>query len=406
MSATVLIVDDEDPARKVIGLMLQDWGYEVREAATVRGAHASLDRGEADIAILDIELPDGHGGELLEQIHREQPSMPVIIVTGYGDIKKAVKAMKLGAQDFIEKPVDAALLKQAVDNAAQNVALHRELEHLRQSRAVPANWVVGETPVLKRIYNDLTRVAPSQSIILLTGDSGTGKEVLAAAVHNMSPRADKPYIPVNCANFTDSLLETELFGYEAGAFTGAQNKKKEGLFVTADGGTLFLDEISTMRLELQARLLRVLENRTIRRVGGTSEIKIDVRIVAATNRDLEEMVQAGTFRGDLYHRLNVVALRLPPLRERLDDIPALVGHFIEKFNREMGRSVRGVGPYVLDALKRYPWPGNIRQLRNAIERAMLFTDGDTLDLGHFDPDIAAHYTLPALPQEVRPPVAV
>jgi transcriptional regulator with PAS, ATPase and Fis domain len=223
--------------------------------------------------------------------------------------------------------------------------------------------------------------------VLLTGESGTGKEVLAAAIHKMSPRADRPWVPANCANFSDTLLESELFGYEAGAFTGA-TKRKEGLFVTANGGTLFLDEISAMKPELQARLLRVLEDRSIRRLGGATETRVDVRIVAATNRDLPEMVRAGAFREDLYHRLNVVELRLPPLRERKDDLPALVGYFIQKYNREMGRNVQGVGPLVVEALKAYDWPGNIRQLRNALERAMLFADDNVLEIGHFAPDIA------------------
>jgi len=240
---------------------------------------------------------------------------------------------------------------------------------------------------MKRLSSDLARVAPSQATLLITGESGTGKDMLAATIHKMSPRANRPYIPVNCANFTDTLLESELFGHEQGAFTGAI-KRKDGLFVTADGGTLFLDEISTMKTELQAHILRALEDRSIRRLGGNSETKVDVRILTATNRNLPEMVKAGTFREDLYHRLNVVELRLPPLRERLEDIPALVGYLIQKYNREMGRSVQGVGPYVLDALKAHDWPGNIRQLRNAIERAMLFADGDTLEIGCFAPDIA------------------
>jgi transcriptional regulator with PAS, ATPase and Fis domain len=224
--------------------------------------------------------------------------------------------------------------------------------------------------------------------VLITGESGTGKDVIAGALHQMSPRCDKPWVPVNAANFTESLLESELFGYEAGAFTGA-TKRKEGLFVTANGGTLFFDEISTMRPELQAKLLRVLEDRSIRRLGGTTETRVDVRILAATNEYLPDRVAAGTFREDLYHRLNVVELRLPPLRERTDDIPALVGFFIQKYNREMGRSVQGVGPGVLDTLRAHRWPGNIRQLRNAIERAMLFCDGETLELGHFSPDISS-----------------
>ncbi len=298
----------------------------------------------------------------------------------------AVEAMKSGARDFIQKPVDMTRLLHSVHKAAEAVALLRELAHLRDAR-LPTNWIIGETPAMKRLASDLARVAPSNVTVLLTGESGTGKEVLAAALHKMSPRADRPWVPANCANFSDTLLESELFGYEAGAFTGA-TKRKEGLFVTANGGTLFLDEISAMKPELQARLLRVLEDRSIRRLGGTTETRVDVRIVAASNRDLPEMVRAGAFREDLYHRLNVVELRLPPLRERKDDIPALVGYFIQKYNRELGRNVVGVGPLVVEALKAYDWPGNIRQLRNALERAMLFADGDLLEIGNFAPDLA------------------
>ena len=387
MMATILLVDDEEPALSFMAAMLRDAGYEVREAQKLQAAHAIIDRGEADIVVLDVQLPDGYGPDLLERLHREQPGMPVIMVTGYGDIEMAVEAMKLGAQDFIQKPIDFNRLRGAVEKAAEAVALHRELTHLRNSRMPFDAWVVGETPLMKRLSSDLARVAPSQATLLITGESGTGKDMLAATIHKMSPRANRPYIPVNCANFTDTLLESELFGHEQGAFTGAI-KRKDGLFVTADGGTLFLDEISTMKTELQAHILRALEDRSIRRLGGNSETKVDVRILTATNRNLPEMVKAGTFREDLYHRLNVVELRLPPLRERLEDIPALVGYLIQKYNREMGRSVQGVGPYVLDALKAHDWPGNIRQLRNAIERAMLFADGDTLEIGCFAPDIA------------------
>ncbi len=387
MTATILLVDDDETALSFMAPLLRDAGYEVREATTLASAHQTLDRGEADLVVLDVQLPDGYGPNLLERLSREQPGMPVIMVTGFGDIEMAVEAMKLGARDFIQKPVDMARLRQAVDKAAESVALHRELAHLRRSRHPTDSWIIGDTPAMKRLENMLARVAPSNATVLLTGASGTGKEVLAAAIHKMSPRASRPWIPVNCANFSDTLLESELFGYEAGAFTGA-TKKKDGLFVTADGGTLFLDEISTMKPELQAKLLRVLEDRSIRRVGGSVETKVDVRILAATNRDLAEMVKTGAFREDLFHRLNVVEIRLPPLRERLEDIPALVGYFIQKYNREMGRTVTGVGPYVMDALKAYDWPGNIRQLRNAIERAMVFAEGDTLEIGHFAPDIA------------------
>ena len=386
MSATILLVEDDDTARSFMAPLLRDGGYEVHEAATLKGAHAIVDRGQADIVVLDVQLPDGYGPSLLERLSREQPGVQVIVVTGYGDIDMAVEAMKSGARDFIQKPVDMTRLLKAVGKAAEIVALTRELAHLRSAQMSGDAWIVGETPAMKRLAHDLARAAPSRAAILLTGESGTGKDVLANAIHKMSPRAGKPWIPVNCANFSDTLLESELFGYEAGAFTGA-SKRKEGLFVTASGGTLFLDEISTMRPELQAKLLRVIEDRSIRRLGGTTETKVDVRIVAASNRNLPDLVKAGAFREDLYHRLNVVELKLPPLRERKDDLPALVGFFIERYNLEMGRSVQGVGPYVMDTLKAYDWPGNIRQLRNAIERAMLFADGDNLELAHFAGDI-------------------
>ena len=386
MSATILLVDDEETALSFMSPLLHDAGYEVVTATTLKAAQQAVDRGQADIIVLDVQLPDGYGPTLLERINREQPSLPVIVVTGYGDIDMAVEAMKLGAHDFIQKPVDMARLLQAVEKAAESVALYRELTLLRNVRQSDRAWIFGETAAMKRLENAIARVAPVSTTVLIIGESGTGKEGLAAMIHRLSPRTGKAWVPVNCANFSDTLLESELFGYEAGAFTGA-TKKKDGLFMVADGGTLFLDEISAMKLELQAKLLRVLEDQAIRRLGGHSETKVDVRIVAATNRDLAEMVKDGSFREDLFHRLNVVALRLPPLRERREDVPALVGYFIQKYNQEMGHNVQGVGPRVLEALEAYAWPGNIRQLRNAIERAMLFTDGDTLELGHFSPDI-------------------
>jgi len=390
MTATVLLVEDDETARSFLVPMLRDDGYEVREAATLAAAHQAVDRDEADIIVLDVELPDGYGPSLLDRVSRERPGMPVIVVTGYGDIGMAVEAMKAGAVDFLPKPVDVARLKQSLGKAAESVALVRELNHLRQMRNPLEAWVQGETAAMRKLVYDLGRVAPSKASVLITGENGTGKEVFAGAIHKMSPRADKPWVKINCANFTETLLDSELFGYEAGAFTGA-TKRHEGLFVTANGGTMFLDEISTMRPELQAKLLRVLEEQAIRRLGGSTENKVDVRIIAASNRNLPELVKRGEFREDLYHRLNVVELHLPPLRERKDDIPALVGFFIQKYDREMGANVQGVGPLVLEALKAYDWPGNIRQLRNAIEHAMLFVDGDTLELGHFPANIVGSF---------------
>ena len=393
MTATILLVEDDANARSFMAPVLKADGYEVREAETLAAAHRALDRSEADIVVLDVELPDGYGPSLLDRISREMPGMPVIVVTGFGNIEMAVEAMKAGARDFIQKPIEMARLRGAVAKAAETVDLMRELNHLRVSRSPIDEWVLGETPVMKRIANDLSRVAPTAATVLITGESGTGKEVIAGAVHKLSPRGPKAWVAVNCANFTETLLDSELFGYEAGSFTSA-TKRKDGLFVTASGSTLFLDEISTMRPELQAKLLRVLEDRSVRRIGGSTEQKVDVRIVAASNRSLPDMVKAQTFREDLYHRLNVVEINLPPLRERKDDLPALVGFFIRKYNREMGRSVQGVGPHVMDALRAYDWPGNIRQLRNSVERAMVFCDGDTLEIGHFGPDIMGVFDIP------------
>jgi DNA-binding NtrC family response regulator len=382
VNASILVVDDDETTQSFLAPLLRDNGYDVRSALTLKAANESINRGEADIVVLDVQLPDGYGPSLLERIQTENLRLPVVMLTGYGDIETAVETMKLGATDFITKPVDMAKLRPAVDKAAEQVALLRELTHLRNARLPQDAWVFGDTPVMKKLLEDMARVAPSNATVLLTGESGTGKEVMAGMLHKMSKRAAKPYIPVNCANFSDTLLESELFGYEAGAFTGAA-KKKDGLIVTADAGTLFLDEISTMKYDLQAKMLRVLEERSIRRLGGNTETKVDVRIVAATNRDLTEMVGKGEFREDLFHRLHVVEFRLPPLRDRAEDIPTLAGFFVQKYNREMGRNVQGVSATALEALKAYRWPGNIRQLRNAVERAMLFADGDLLEIGHF-----------------------
>ena len=386
MKATVLIVEDEANAREFLGGLLRESGYDVREAATVAEADKCIARGEADIILLDVQLPDGYGPDLLVRLHRDMPHLPVIMITGYGDIEMAVQAMSSGAHDFLTKPVKMKRLTQSLDRALESLAMRRELEYVRGRRDPLQSYVFGETVPMKKLMNEMTVVAPSNATVLLTGESGTGKEVMANTLHQISKRAKGPLRVVNCANFTDTLLESELFGYEAGAFTGA-TKKKDGLFLQADGGTLFLDEISTMKPELQAKILRVLEERAVRRLGGTSEIKVDVRIVAATNRDLADMVSAGQFREDLYHRLNVVQMRLPALRDRSEDIPSLVGFFIKHFNAEMGKRITGAEADAIAMLRAYHWPGNIRQLRNAVERAMLFAEGDELEAGNFPPEI-------------------
>jgi transcriptional regulator with PAS, ATPase and Fis domain len=272
-----------------------------------------------------------------------------------------------------------------VERAREIVALRRELDLLRRSSTGDLEWIVGETPTMQRILREAERAAAAASSVLITGETGTGKEVLAKAIRGMGPRADKPFVPVNCAALPDTMIESELFGHEAGAFTGAQ-KRKPGLVEVADGGILFLDEISSTKGEMQAKLLRVLDEQRFRRVGGVTEIVVDVQILAASNRDLPTMIQQGQFREDLYYRLKVVDLHLPPLRERIVDIPALVGTFIRQINQRTGASIVGITPRAIEALKAHRWPGNIRELRHVIERSMLFCDDEQIDLGHLPPE--------------------
>ncbi|HEX9680910.1 MAG TPA: sigma-54 dependent transcriptional regulator [Anaerolineales bacterium] len=381
MSATVLIVDDEASAREFVSQALADAGYETLQAGDLQSASRAIDTGSADIILLDVVLPDGSGLSLLDRLALENPSPPVILITAFGEVDLAVEAMKKGAQDFLQKPLDLGRLRQAVERAREVVALRRELALLRRSTLDPLEWVVGDTPAMQRIIAEAQRAAAASVSVLITGETGTGKEVLAQAIRSMGPRADKPFVPVNCAALPDTMIESELFGHEAGAFTGAQ-KRKPGLMEVADGGILFLDEISSTKPDMQAKLLRVLDEHRFRRIGGVNEMTVDLQIIAASNRDLQAMIAEGRFREDLYYRLKVVDLHLPPLRDRIGDIPALVGTFIRKINQRTGNQVKGITPRAIDALKAHRWPGNIRELRHAIERSMLFCDDDTLDLGH------------------------
>jgi two-component system, NtrC family, response regulator AtoC len=383
---TVLIVEDEPTPRSFLSEILSGKGYGILEAGTLAEAQGQIDVGRPDIILLDIQLPDGSGMNLLERVALENPGMPVIMITGFGDIDLAVEAMQSGAQDFLTKPIDTNRLLKALTRASDVVSMRRELDHLRESRRSEYRWVVGETLAMKRVAEIVERAAPTQSSVLITGETGTGKEVIANAIHYLSQRRNEPFMAVNCSALPDQLLESELFGHEPQSFTGA-TKRKTGLMEVADGGTLFLDEIATMKPDLQAKILRALEERAIRRVGATASIKVDVRIIAASNKNLPDLIESGTFREDLYYRLNVITINLPALRERLDDIPALAGIFIKKFNMEMGKQVCGVSPRAIEALKTYRWPGNIRQLRNAIESALLFCDGDMLEAGHFPHEI-------------------
>jgi DNA-binding NtrC family response regulator len=384
---SVLVVDDEPTPRTFICQLLAEKGYAAAEADTVASAHAQIDRNQADIVLLDVMLPDGSGLQLLERLSQEQPGLPVIVITGFGDIEMAVEAMQAGAQDFVTKPIDAPRLLKALNRATASVSLRRELEHLRQSRRAEYNWVIGDTPAMRRVLETVERAAPTQASVLIGGESGTGKEVIANAIHQLSPRKSQPFVAINCAAIPDQLLESELFGHEPNAFSGAGPKRKPGLIEVADGGTLFLDEISSMKPDLQAKLLRVTEERAIRRVGGTTSIKVDVRIISASNRDLPALIAEGKFREDLYWRLKVVSIDLPPLRDRRDDIPALAGFCLDRCNREMGKSIIAIHPRAMEALKNYHWPGNIRQLRNAVENAVLFCDGEVVEIGHLPTEV-------------------
>ncbi|TET95849.1 MAG: sigma-54-dependent Fis family transcriptional regulator [Anaerolineales bacterium] len=386
MTATVLIVDDEETARNFISEALRDAGYEAIEAGTLAEANKAIDKGVGDIILLDVMLPDGSGLSLLDRLALENPRPPVILITAFGEVDIAVDAMKKGALDFLQKPLDLDRLLQAVERSSEVVGLRRELDLLRRTSIGETEMVIGDTQIMKQIMHEAERAAQASVSVLLTGETGTGKEVLARSIHSFGPRADTPFIPINCAALPDTMIESELFGHEAGAFTGAQ-KKKPGLIEIADGGILFLDEISSTKQEMQAKLLRVLDEQKFRRVGGVKEIAVDVQIIAASNRNLPSMIEEGTFREDLYYRLKVVDLHLPPLRERIVDLPALTGNFIRQINLRVGGVVEGITPRALDALKAHPWPGNIRELRHVVERAILFCDEENIDLAHLPPDI-------------------
>jgi DNA-binding NtrC family response regulator len=388
MSQTILIIDDEEHARANISSFLTSRGYEVFGVATLKEARDSIQRGNADIILLDVQLPDGYGPDLLEETASLLVRPPVILITGYGDIEMAVDAMKNGAHDFLQKPIQLAQLDKSIQRAGEIVAMRRELAHLRKIQHQELDFVPGKSAAMQSVLGMAQRAASASVSVLITGETGTGKEVLASAIHCMGPRANKPFVPINCAAIQPTVLESELFGYEAGAFTGAE-KRKLGLMEVADGGILFLDEISSMPLDMQAKLLRALEEHTLRRVGGTHQIHVDVQVLAASNRDLKVMMQDGKFREDLYYRLKVVDLHLLPLRDRKEDIPELVGAFIRQLNQKMGLNISDITLRAMQALSDHSLAGNIRELRNAIERAMLFCDDPSIDLPHLPLDVVS-----------------
>ena len=386
MSLTVLIVDDEENARLNISKYLSKKGYSTVEAPTIKDAKTQINQGNADIILLDAILPDGYGPTLLEEISQILNRPPVIMITAHGDIDMAVNSMKNGAHDFFQKPIELNELEKSISRAGEIVAMRRELAHLRQNQRQDNNFVQGKSPEMEDLFHQAQRAASSSVSVLITGETGTGKEIVAKAIHNMGPRSDKGFIAINCAAIQKTMLETELFGHEAGAFTSAE-KRKHGLMEIADGGILFLDEISSMPPDIQAKLLRAIEEQVFRRMGGTDLIKVDVQIIAASNRPLVKMMEDNEFRTDLYYRLKVVDLHVPPLRERKQDIPELVGFFIRENNPRMGLNIQDITPKALEKLIAHEWPGNIRELRNVIERAMLFCDDPAIDVAHLPSEI-------------------
>ncbi len=386
MSATILIVDDEENARVNIGNFLKTRGYEIIGAATLAEARESLRLGNADIILLDVQLPDGYGPSLLEETAALPLRPPIILITAYGDIEMAVETMKSGAHDFLQKPISLTQLEKSVQRAGEIVSMRRELAHIHQSQQDSLDFITGSSPEMRALVDQARRAAEASVSVLITGETGVGKEVLAKAIHQMGPRANKPSVAINCAAIQSTMLESELFGHEAGAFTGA-DKRKLGLMEVADNGILFLDEISSMPLDMQAKLLRALEEHSLRRVGGVNTLKVDVQVLAASNRSLPKMMEQGAFREDLYYRLKVVDLHIPPLRQRKQDIPELVGLFIRKNNQQMGVNINDVTPRAMAALMEHNWPGNIRELKNVIERATLFCDEASIDLPHLPAEL-------------------
>ncbi|WP_446010440.1 sigma-54-dependent transcriptional regulator [Candidatus Electrothrix sp.] len=374
----ILIVDDEQVHRYMLYSMLKDWGWSCQEADDGETAVEAVRQGPFDVILMDVCMEPLDGLEALRQIHAINPSIPVVMMTAYSSIDSAVEAIKLGAHDYLTKPIDFARLRQTLEVAMG----HRQQPDKTELSEKPFGEdgrIIGTSAPMQTLWEMIIQVAPTEATVLISGDSGTGKELVASALHYKSQRRKGPFIKVNCAALSETLLESELFGHEKGAFTGA-DRRREGCFVQAQEGTLFLDEIGETTPAMQAKLLRVLQEHELQRVGGQDVITVDVRIITATNRDLEAEVKAGNFREDLYYRLNVVALDMPSLCDRDGDIPLLADFFLRNFAKRNKREVQGITPECMDILNRYPWPGNVRELENAIERGVILMRGDYLDI--------------------------
>ena len=376
---TILVVDDDLTHRIMLKTLLSGWGYNITEADDGDSAIASARETPFDLILMDIRMLRVTGLAALPEIKAFNPAIPVILMTAYASVETAVDALKKGAYDYLTKPLDFDELRITIDRAMEHSRLKEENRVLRETlgQSFDRRNIIGRSPAMVKLLDTVARVAPAEATVLITGESGTGKEMIAGAIHFNSPRRDGPFVKINCAALTETLLDAELFGHEKGAFTGA-DRRKEGKFRQADGGTLFLDEVSEMSLAMQVKLLRVLQEREITRVGGEAVLKVDVRIIAATNKDLVRAIETGGFRDDLYYRLNVVNLHVPPLRERREDIPLLARHFLDIFVKKNDKIVKGFTPQAMDHLLKYDWPGNIRELMNAVERGVVLARSDYL----------------------------
>jgi DNA-binding NtrC family response regulator len=405
---TVLVVDDEKNIREGLCAALEIDGYSVRLAKDGSEGWACIEQGDVDLVITDLKMPGMTGEALLKKIASESPAIPVIVLTGHGSIDSAVNAMRAGAYDFLTKPVNldrlSFIVKRALSQRELEVHKRRLENELREKRTFES--IIGNNAEMHKVFQVVRRAAESKASVLITGESGVGKELIANALHNLSARRDKPFIKVHCAALSETLLESELFGHEKGSFTGAANRQR-GRFELAHTGTIFLDEIGEINQNVQIKILRVLQDRRFERVGGEETLEVDARIIAATNKNLHDEIAAGKFREDLYYRLNVVEIHVPPLRERKDDIPLLITSFLAEFTRENGKNISGIDEKARAALYAFDWPGNIRQLRNCIESAVVMCEGTVIKLEDLPPGIAqgAHTQAKTAPDAITIPAS-
>ncbi|MBO7486311.1 MAG: sigma-54-dependent Fis family transcriptional regulator [Spirochaetaceae bacterium] len=388
MKFKILIIDDEKNIREGLATALEMDGYNTVVAENGEKGLECVNKGDIDLVITDLRMPGISGEEVLQKITSEIPGLPVIVLTGHGSIDSAVSAMHSGAYDFLTKPLNLEHLSLVVKRALKNRELQIQNKQLQEeiSKSKPFESIIGKSAEMQKIYQMIQKVAGSKASVLITGESGVGKELVAHAIHNLSPRKNNPLVIVNCSALSESLLESELFGHEKGAFTGAAARKR-GRFELANGGTIFLDEIGEINQSIQVKILRVLQDKRFERVGGEETLEVDVRVIAATNRDLEEEIKKGNFREDLFYRLNVVHIHVPPLRDRKDDIPLLINEFMQEFAKENGKDIKNIDNHARAALYKYSWPGNIRQLKNCMESAVVMCSSDTITLNDLPPTI-------------------